>query len=150
LIATKGGYQQPGPVCGSRIVAEDGALVGLPRQKDPHVGISNVSVERIERARRVVHVALVQDRHNIADRTAEDFVRYCQQEGIAFICWRRIEGALLASGALFRDVALAPSGGPRSRSRFPGCSIDRQSRSPFQGHRRWSISRKTWEPWESA
>jgi aryl-alcohol dehydrogenase-like predicted oxidoreductase len=143
LIATKGGYERPGPgvwqpngrpeqlrdACeGSlrrlgidqidlyqlhtvdpRVPLEEsvGALAELRRQgKIRHVGLSNVSVEQIERARRVVQVASVQNRYNIADRAADDVVRYCQEEGIPFICWRPVESGLLASGAL-RDVALA-------------------------------------------
>ena len=52
-----------------------------------HVGLSEVGVEQIERARRVVPIASVQNRYNVADRAWEDVVRYCEREGIAFIPW---------------------------------------------------------------
>ena len=42
-----------------------------------HVGVSEVSVEQIERARRVVDVAAVQNRYNLADRKHDDVVDFC-------------------------------------------------------------------------
>src|SRR5215208_7667013 len=50
-----------------------------------HVGVSDVSVEQIERARRVVDVAAVQNRYNLADREHEEVIDYCEREGIAFV-----------------------------------------------------------------
>ena len=50
-----------------------------------HVGISEVGVEQIERARQVVDVAAVQNRYNAADRGHDDVVDYCEREGIAFV-----------------------------------------------------------------
>jgi pyridoxine 4-dehydrogenase len=50
-----------------------------------HVGISEVGVEQIERARQVVDVAAVQNRYNATDRGHDDVVDYCEREGIAFV-----------------------------------------------------------------
>jgi aryl-alcohol dehydrogenase-like predicted oxidoreductase len=50
-----------------------------------HVGISEVGVEQIERARQVVDVAAVQNRYNAADRGHDDVVDYCEREGLAFV-----------------------------------------------------------------
>ena len=50
-----------------------------------HVGISEVGVEQIERARRVVDIAAVQNRYNVADRRHDDVVDFCEREGIAFV-----------------------------------------------------------------
>jgi pyridoxine 4-dehydrogenase len=50
-----------------------------------HVGISEVGVEQIERARQVVDIAAVQNRYNVADRGHDDVVDYCEREGIAFV-----------------------------------------------------------------
>jgi pyridoxine 4-dehydrogenase len=52
-----------------------------------HVGLSNVSVEELEHARRIVPVASVQNRYNLADRASEDVLRHCEREGIAFLPW---------------------------------------------------------------
>jgi aryl-alcohol dehydrogenase-like predicted oxidoreductase len=90
-----------------------GALAELQSEgKIRHVGLSNVSVEQIERAGKVVQIASVQDRYNIADRDAEGVVRYCEREGISFICWRPVERGLLASATTLRDLARAHDASP--------------------------------------
>jgi pyridoxine 4-dehydrogenase len=76
-----------------------GALAELRSAgKIRHVGLSNVSVEQIERARKVVEIASVQDRYNIVDRAADEVLRRCERSGIAFICWRPVENGLVARG----------------------------------------------------
>jgi pyridoxine 4-dehydrogenase len=57
-----------------------------------HVGISEVSVEQIERARRVVDVAAVQNRYNLAEREPDDVVDFCEREGIAFVPYFPLRG----------------------------------------------------------
>jgi aryl-alcohol dehydrogenase-like predicted oxidoreductase len=62
-----------------------------------HVGISNVSVGELERARKIVPVAAVQNRYNYHDRASEDVLRACERYGIAFLPW-----SPLARGSLAR------------------------------------------------
>jgi pyridoxine 4-dehydrogenase len=50
-----------------------------------HVGVSEVSVEQIERARAVVPVAAVQNEYNLAERKHEDVVDFCERENILFV-----------------------------------------------------------------
>lgn len=50
-----------------------------------HIGLSQVNVEQIERARKVVPIAAVQCRYNLADRTNDPVVDYCEREGIVFV-----------------------------------------------------------------
>jgi pyridoxine 4-dehydrogenase len=57
-----------------------------------HVGISEVSVEQIERARQVVPIEAVQNRYNHAERGDEDVVEYCTREGIAFVPFYPLSG----------------------------------------------------------
>ena len=52
-----------------------------------HVGLSNVSVEELERARGIVEVVSVQNRYNLGDRHSEDVLEACEQAGIGFIPW---------------------------------------------------------------
>ena len=52
-----------------------------------HVGLSEVGVREIERARRDLPVATVQNRYNLVDRRWEEVVDYCEREGIGFIPW---------------------------------------------------------------
>jgi pyridoxine 4-dehydrogenase len=56
------------------------------------VGISEVNVEQIERARRIVPIAAVQNRYNVADRGHDDVVAFCEREGIAFVPFFPLRG----------------------------------------------------------
>jgi pyridoxine 4-dehydrogenase len=57
-----------------------------------HVGVSEVSVEQVERARRVVPIAAVQNRYNIAERGHDDVVDFCERERIAFVAYFPLRG----------------------------------------------------------
>ena len=50
-----------------------------------YVGVSNVSVEQIERARQVVSIAAVQNEYNLSERTDGDVVDHCANNGIVFV-----------------------------------------------------------------
>jgi pyridoxine 4-dehydrogenase len=50
-----------------------------------HVGVSNVSVEQIERARKIVSIAAVQNHYNLSERTHDDVVDYCADNDIVFV-----------------------------------------------------------------
>jgi pyridoxine 4-dehydrogenase len=69
-----------------------------------HIGLSEVGVPEIERARRLVPIVSVQNRYNLVDRQSEAVLDYCGREGIAFIPWFP-----LATGKLARP------GGPLVR-----------------------------------
>lgn len=51
------------------------------------IGLSNVTREHIERARKIVQIVSVQNRYSVVDREWEYVVHYCEQNGIAFIPW---------------------------------------------------------------
>jgi pyridoxine 4-dehydrogenase len=57
-----------------------------------HVGVSEVSVEQIEQARRVVPIAAVQNRYNLADRGHDDVIDFCARAGIAFVPYYPLRG----------------------------------------------------------
>ena len=59
------------------------------------LGISEVSVADIKRARKVVEVVSVQNKYNISERAHEDVLEYCEQENIGFIPWFPIAGGKL-------------------------------------------------------
>jgi pyridoxine 4-dehydrogenase len=65
-----------------------GALADAQRQgKIRHIGLSNVSVAELERAREVANVVTVQNRFNLGDRTHEAVLDYCTAHDIGFIPW---------------------------------------------------------------
>jgi len=70
------------------------------------VGLSNVTVEHIERARRIVPIVSVQNRYSFADREWDNVVDYCEVNGIAFIPWFPL-GAGRVAGRLLERIAKA-------------------------------------------
>jgi pyridoxine 4-dehydrogenase len=61
-----------------------------------HAGLSEVTVEQIERARKFFDVVSVQNRYNLADREWESVLEYCDREGIGFIPWFPLQTGKLA------------------------------------------------------
>jgi pyridoxine 4-dehydrogenase len=57
-----------------------------------HVGISEVDIRLIERARRVVPIAAVQNQYNLSERKYEEVVDYCAGEGIVFVPFYPLRG----------------------------------------------------------
>jgi len=62
------------------------------RGKIRHVGISEVGIEQIERARKVVPIVAVQNQYNLSERKYEAVVDYCAKEGITFIPFFPLRG----------------------------------------------------------
>ncbi|MEU2108816.1 aldo/keto reductase [Streptomyces sp. NPDC019507] len=61
-----------------------------------HIGVSEVTVDQLEEARAYADIVSVQNLYNIADRGAEDVVRYAESRNIAFIPWFPIATGELA------------------------------------------------------
>jgi pyridoxine 4-dehydrogenase len=56
------------------------------------VGLSEVSIEEIERARSVVPIAAVQNHYNLSERRHEAVVDYCAREDIVFVPFFPLKG----------------------------------------------------------
>ena len=81
-------YQLHAPDEGELLQESVGALKELQDEgKIRHVGVSNVSVDELARAREVVEVVTVQNRFNFEERDSEDVLDACQQANIGFIPW---------------------------------------------------------------
>jgi pyridoxine 4-dehydrogenase len=57
-----------------------------------HVGLSEVSVEQVERARAVVPIEAVQNHYNLTERRHEEVVDYCAAAGIMFVPYFPLRG----------------------------------------------------------
>ena len=57
-----------------------------------HVGLSQVGTDQIERARRVVPIAAVQNHYNLSERKWDDVVDYCARERIVFVSYFPLHG----------------------------------------------------------
>jgi pyridoxine 4-dehydrogenase len=68
------------------------------------VALSNVTKEHVERARKIVPIASVQNRYSFADREWDYLVDYCEKNGIAFIPWYPLAAGKVA-GMLVARIA---------------------------------------------
>lgn len=66
------------------------------------IGLSNVTQEHIERARKIVPIVSVQNRYSFADREWDYVVDYCERNEIAFIPWFPLGGGKVAGEVLAR------------------------------------------------
>jgi pyridoxine 4-dehydrogenase len=78
----------------------------LDEGKVQAVGLSQVSVNEIEDAQRVVAISTVQNLYNATNRQSEDVLDYCQEQGIGFIPWFPVAaGDLARSGGPLHTLA---------------------------------------------
>ena len=70
-----------------------------------HIGLSEVSPEQVERARKVVPIVTVQNRYNITDRKWDNTLAYCEKERIGFMPWAPIGGTRGMSAAALEKIA---------------------------------------------
>jgi pyridoxine 4-dehydrogenase len=124
VIATKGGWNRPGPNLWTHdaspahlrealegslkrlkveridvyqlhvpdpLISFDVAVETLAKLKEQGkirlIGLSNVTREHIERARKIVPIVSVQNRYSAIDREWDYIVDYCEENKIAFIPW---------------------------------------------------------------
>jgi pyridoxine 4-dehydrogenase len=88
------------------------ALASLREQgKIRHVALSNVTLEHLERALKIVPIVSVQNRYSFADREWDFLLDFCEQRGIAFIPWAPLGQNRQAHDLLDRvakELAAAP------------------------------------------
>jgi pyridoxine 4-dehydrogenase len=71
-----------------------------------HVGVSNVSVDELRRARSVVGVVSVQNRYNLSARRSEDVLLECERDGLGFLPWFPLAtGSLARPGGPLDEIA---------------------------------------------
>src|SRR6201997_784041 len=105
-------YQLHVPDHGVSFEASVGTLAQLRNEgKIRLVGLSNVTQEHIERARRIVPIVSVQNRYSFADREWDYLVDYCERNGIAFIPWFPL-GAGKVAGEVLNEIARVHNASP--------------------------------------
>lgn len=84
-----------------------GALKKMQDQgKIRYLGLSNVSVREIQRARKIAEIVSVQNQYNINHRSSEDVLEYCTQHKLAFIPWYPVgSGHLARGGGKLEEIA---------------------------------------------
>lgn len=92
-----------------RVPREDQFAVMRDMQQEGlirYAGLSQVSIEEIEAARKVIEIATVQNLYNLADRSSEDVLAYCEANRIGFIPWFPLaSGDLAKPGSKLADLA---------------------------------------------
>jgi pyridoxine 4-dehydrogenase len=74
-----------------------GAIQKLQKEgKIRFVGLSEVSVDEIKQARKIVEIVSVQNEYNLGNRKSEAVLEYCEREGLAFIPWFPVAAGKLA------------------------------------------------------
>jgi pyridoxine 4-dehydrogenase len=53
-----------------------------------HIGVSNVTLDELRRARAAARIVSVQNAYNIGDRESDDVVDACALDGLGFLPWR--------------------------------------------------------------
>jgi pyridoxine 4-dehydrogenase len=87
-------------------------LAELQKEGKIHlVGLSNVTREHIERARKIVSIVSIQNRYSFADREWDHVVDHCERNGLAFIPWFPL-GAGKVAGEILNRVAKAHQSTP--------------------------------------
>ena len=84
-----------------------GELVDMRREgKIAHIGLSEVEVDVIEKARKITEIVSVQNLYNLTNRAHEAVLDHCEREGIAFIPWNPIAvGKLAGPGSVLASLA---------------------------------------------
>ena len=70
-----------------------------------HIGLSEVSPEQVERARKIVPIVTVQNRYNITDRKWDNTLAYCEKEQIGFMPWAPVGGNRGMSSTALEKIA---------------------------------------------
>src|SRR5213078_3536080 len=79
-----------------RKVPIEDSLGALKKAQDAgkirHVGLSNVTIQEIEQAKKVLPIVSIQNRYNIEDRDSEGVLSYCEKEKMGFLPWAPVGG----------------------------------------------------------
>jgi pyridoxine 4-dehydrogenase len=85
-------------------VSFDASVEALARLREQgkirHVALSNVTLEHVERARRIVPIVSVQNRYSFSDREWDYLLDYCEANSIAFLPWGPMAQARKANDAV--------------------------------------------------
>lgn len=70
-----------------------------------NVGLSNVSLDQLRAAEKIVPIASVQNSYNIGDRESDELVDYCAAHGMAFIPYFPLDGGDLETRSALEPIA---------------------------------------------
>jgi pyridoxine 4-dehydrogenase len=99
-------------------VSIEDAMAALADLKDRglvrHIGVSNVSVDQLDRARDVVEIATVQNEYNVAERTHDDVLDACEANDIGLVPYFPTRRQVALAWLLHRSPVVLPIPGTSS------------------------------------
>jgi pyridoxine 4-dehydrogenase len=99
-------YQLHTPDPAASFDASMETLAELQEQgKIRHIALSNVTLEHIKRAQKMVPIVSVQNRYSFSDREWDFVLDYCETEGIAFLPWGPMAQARKANDVVEKIAA---------------------------------------------
>jgi pyridoxine 4-dehydrogenase len=99
-------YQLHTPDPAASFDASMEALAELQAQgKIRHIALSNVTLEHIKRAQKMMPIVSVQNRYSFSDREWDFVLDYCETEGIAFLPWGPMAQARKANDVVEKIAA---------------------------------------------
>jgi len=85
-----------------------GTFVELQQEgKVRMIGVSNMNLEQLGRARAVADIVSVQNRYSFSDRGSDDVLDLCERDGLVFLPWFPLAAGELVRGAKLETVAAA-------------------------------------------
>jgi pyridoxine 4-dehydrogenase len=85
-----------------------GTIADLQREgKIRHIGVSNVQIDHITRARALIKVVSVQNRYSPQERASDAVIDYCEKEKLAFFPWGPIGFGKVLKGSGIEAAARA-------------------------------------------
>jgi pyridoxine 4-dehydrogenase len=70
-----------------------------------HVGLSEVTVDQLEAARRITPIVSVQNLYNLSQRHSENVLDHCEANGIAFLPWLPVQPSARTPDSVLERVA---------------------------------------------
>ena len=74
-----------------------------------HIGLSDVGIAEVERARAVVPIAAVQNAYNLSERGSDELIEWCAAEGIVFVPYVPLRGGKPALADIARRRGVSPA-----------------------------------------
>lgn len=90
-------------------VSFDASMEALARLQEQglirHVALSNVTLEHVKRAQKIVPIVSVQNRYSFSDREWDFVLDYCEANGMAFLPWGPMAQGRKANAAIEKIAA---------------------------------------------
>jgi pyridoxine 4-dehydrogenase len=85
-----------------------------------HIGLSQISIDEYEKAKKTAAIVSVQSLYNVEDRSSEDVLETCERDGTVFLPWFPLGGTGSPKHAALKRMATARGAKP-TQGHWHGC-----------------------------